>query len=167
MKVNEETLRNQIRKSLLVKEYFRKSAAADKYSGFNLRGKQGGGRKGSLPDISNVEFESVGNSSAVSAAQSEKTFWGNGEKKENANTEEINQKLNDYWDASAYKPSGDPWSEPWSAAFMSYVMQKAGVNFKSPAHTTWATKALENRKSTIRKTRRFCQSRNLCSFFTE
>jgi hypothetical protein len=34
---------------------------------------------------------------------------------------------------------------------MSYVMQKAGVNFKSPAHTTWATKALENRKALSEK----------------
>ena len=106
---------------------------------------------GSIGSFEGVEFESVPSSSSAKIAMGELSFWKDGKRKESQNDEETNDKLKKYWQDANYAFSGNPWSAPWSAAFISHVMKKAGEasSFSSAAHTTWATRALKNRNKIL------------------
>jgi len=115
------------------------------------------GVKGSIGSLEGVEFESVPNSNSAKIAMGELSFWKDGKRKESQNDEETNSKLKQYWEDASYALSGNPWSKPWSAAFISHVMKKAGEasSFSSAAHTTWANKALKNRNEIIENPEKF------------
>ena len=81
-------------------------------------------------------------------AKDEMIFWKNGLIKEGAATHR--QRLADYWRAAGIMnwPMQRMIDEPWSAAFISYVVKKAGAgsDFKyGPSHTVFWQAAKKNR----------------------
>lgn len=122
---------------------------------------------GSLKDL---KYVSLNNEKSADIALEEFDFWEKGKKKENKNDQETNDKLKSYWDAANYKyPSPNVWEEPWSAAFISFVMKNSNENdFPfSAAHTTWAKKALDNRKELAKDIEKFVGKEMLVLFRRE
>ena len=84
---------------------------------------------GEIESLVGLEFESVSNDQAAKIAIEEFATWKEGKLKEDQE--------------SKWKPT----ETAWSAAFISFVMKKSGDDFyNSAAHTTYATKALQNRQ---------------------
>lgn len=84
----------------------------------------------------------------VKLAEKEHKDWNFGKTKETSNS--MYKRLTDYWNSVGWDTSRwTPSSQPWSAAFISYVMQKAGAgkNFKSAVgHSDYIRDAVKNRK---------------------
>ena len=100
-----------------------------------------------IESLDGLEFESISNDQAATIAKSEFVTWKEGKLKEKE--KEAYPLLKKYWDdlgdwdESRWKPT----ETAWSAAFISCVMKASGDDFyNSAAHTTYATKALQNRK---------------------
>jgi hypothetical protein len=147
--ISEKFLRQIVRKSI-IKEKLR--GAFKPPSIRDLVGKKSSDQVG-LGDLKGFEFQSIPNKTAVENAKKELEFWENGSRKDNKNDKETNDKLNTYWSSANYNFKGNPWDEPWSAAFISHVMNDS--NFKSAAHTSWATKALQNRNDMIKDPQKY------------
>lgn len=149
MKVTEEQLRLLI-KSALIQEA-KMSRRSIKGSSIKVGDDfESSNKIEDLPSLSGIQFKTVSKETPADKASEELSFWAGGDRKESENSEDSNQKLKDYWDAAKYQhPKPNLWSEPWSAAFISFIMKEGGISdFPfSGAHTTWATKALENRKA--------------------
>ena len=108
------------------------------------------GDSGTAGSLKGIKYVSVPNRQAAQNAMLEFSTWKNGKLKEGE--KEAYSILKKYWDGLGDWPEGrwKPTTTPWSAAFISYVMKKSGDDFyNSAAHTTYATKALQNRKKLI------------------
>lgn len=151
MKISEKHLRSLIRNMYLNESTVYRAVDS---SSSKITSKTSGGSVGSFEGIN---FESVPNSNSAKIAAGELSFWKDGKRKESQNDEETNSKLKQYWKDANFALSGNPWSKPWSAAFISHVMKKAGeaASFSSAAHTTWATRALKNRNKIIENPEEF------------
>ena len=91
----------------------------------------------------NFKYVSIPNDAAANRAVAEMSDWS-GKKEDNPSAKD---KLKTYWNNIKDIFKQDPETsiskkEPWSAAFVSYVMQDPF--FKSPAHITWKNKAEKN-----------------------
>tara|TARA_R110002153_G_scaffold54854_2_gene152525 strand:+ start:2924 stop:3592 length:669 start_codon:yes stop_codon:yes gene_type:complete len=85
----------------------------------------------------------------IDVTNQEHEHWGNGTIRERDPS--MYQRLKDYWDTVGWSESrwSPPQKEPWSAAFISYVMKKAGAgdDFKYDAsHSTYIRQAVKNKK---------------------
>lgn len=150
MNVTEEQLRLLIKSALLSEAQMSKRKLSTTQLSSRSTSSSTNDSVSDIGSLSDLKFSTVSNDAAVKKANKELTFWDEGKRKENQNDDETNKKLKAYWDAANYNyPKPNVWDEPWSAAFISYVMKEGGVSdFPfSAAHTTWATKALENRKA--------------------
>ena len=83
---------------------------------------------------------------ATKVAREELAKWGDGSVKEH-DPKTVNE-LRKYW-SSVGLDYDNMKSEPWSAAFLSYVIQQAGAKdtFKySPSHSVYIREAIQNKK---------------------
>jgi len=85
----------------------------------------------------------------VSIAEKEHADWNFGKKKETSNS--MFDRLSSYWKSVGWGTNRwTPSSVPWSAAFISFVMQKAGAGSKfksSSSHSKYIVDAVKNRKN--------------------
>lgn len=84
---------------------------------------------------------------AVRIAKKEWDKWNKDGKIKEHNSKTIDE-LNEYWKSVGRTYEGMKY-QPWSAAFISYVMKNAGLgdNFKySAMHSTYITKSIQNEK---------------------
>ena len=93
--------------------------------------------------------KSVFKTKLISLANLEHEAWGFGKIKE-GNKDTI-QRLRNYWqDGAGIKANDDFYvNEPWSSAFISYLMKNAGAGdeFKyNSSHSQYITEAIKNRK---------------------
>ena len=105
---------------------------------------------GTVGSLKGIKYVSVPNRQAAQNAMLEFSAWKNGRLKEKK--KEAYPLLKKYWDDLGDWPESrwKPTETAWSAAFISYVMKKSGDDFyNSAAHTTYATKALQNRNKLI------------------
>ena len=84
---------------------------------------------------------------AARIALGELTFWGNGTRVENEPG--VQARLLQYWQATpGPPPAGEArWRDPWSAAFVSSVLRRAGAGTWFPyarAHRTYVHRAVRN-----------------------
>ncbi len=94
----------------------------------------------------NFKYVSIPNEQAARKAESEMALWSGKKETEPA----VKDKLKAYWSNIKDIFSQDPETSirkgvPWSAAFISYVMNDPF--FKSAAHITWKNKAEKNTKA--------------------
>tara|TARA_R110002153_G_scaffold146585_2_gene297899 strand:+ start:790 stop:1470 length:681 start_codon:yes stop_codon:yes gene_type:complete len=137
MLLNEAKIRDLIREAL--------SAISNDRSNSSSRATVDVG--GEIESLVGLEFESVSNDQAAKIAIEEFATWKEGKLKEDQ--EEAYPLLKKYWDGLGDWPESrwKPTETAWSAAFISFVMKKSGDDFyNSAAHTTYATKALQNRQ---------------------
>jgi hypothetical protein len=93
-----------------------------------------------------IKGKKIVSSKAVSLAEKEKKKWGNGNIKEH--DPKTLKELKDYWKSVGLTYEGMK-NEAWSAAFISYIMKKAGAkdSFKySPSHSVYIVDAIKNKK---------------------
>lgn len=85
----------------------------------------------------------------VKVAEKENSDWNFGKTKETASS--MYDRLVTYWNSVGWaEDRWTPTSVPWSSAFISYAMRKAGAkdNFKySSSHSTYIREAIKNRKA--------------------
>lgn len=77
-------------------------------------------------------------------------MWGRGDVKEHQNR--MKAALSDYWDAAGAPNYGA--SQPWSAAFISWLFKTAGAGERFPysaSHSTYIRQAVSNRKAGIKR----------------
>ena len=145
MIIREEHIRRLVRTKL--EETLRKSVRAKAKS----KKRQSSDNTGTQGSLEGIKYTSVPNNQAAQIALSEFSTWKNGKLKEDE--KEAYPILKKYWDGLGGWPESrwNPTGTAWSAAFISYCMKKAGDNFyDSAAHTTYATKALENRNKLLK-----------------
>jgi len=88
---------------------------------------------------------------AIDIAQSEFDAWNAGGTQRKEGDSSVYENLKKYWQEGAdmFWTKTKMINEAWSAAFISYVMKKAGAgdNFKySPSHSVYIRDAIKNRK---------------------
>lgn len=88
---------------------------------------------------------------AISIAQSEYEEWNKDGKKRKESDSSMYDNIKDYWQegAETFWSKSKMINEAWSAAFISYVMKRAGagINFKySPSHSVYIRDAIKNKK---------------------
>ncbi len=144
MIIREEQIRRIIKDRLI--ETLRKSVRVS-----TRRQSRSSSDDGSVGSLAGVKFTSVPNEKAAQFAKDEFKLWKNGTLKESE--KEAYPILKKYWDDLGGWPEGrwKPTETAWSAAFISYVMKKSGDDFyNSAAHSTYATKALQNRNKLVK-----------------
>ena len=84
----------------------------------------------------------------IDVTNSEWEYWDYGKTKETASS--MYSRLKDYWSNVGWSENRwTPTSEPWSAAFISYVMKKAGAGndfVYNASHSKYIRDAIKNRK---------------------
>jgi len=142
MIIDEKNIREIIRNSLIKEIGFRgaKSSASSSSSSSNFQEDEKLGEEGTHL---NFKYVSIPNEQAARKAESELAIWAG--KKEQDPT--VKEKLSAYWSNIKDIFKQDPEvsikkREPWSAAFISYVMNDPF--FRSSAHITWKNKAEKN-----------------------
>ena len=145
MIIDEKHIRDLIRNSLIkeigfsgIKGSSSSSSSSDSSSDF-----QEDQKSGEEGTHLNFKYVSIPNEQAAKKAESEMAMWG-GKKENDPN---VKAKLTDYWSniKDIFKQDPDvsiSKREPWSAAFISYVMNDPF--FRSSAHITWKNKAEKN-----------------------
>lgn len=86
---------------------------------------------------------------AVMAAQEEFSKWNKKGEKILEHDIRTVDKLDDYWKSTGHSYNGMR-TQPWSAAFISYVMKKSGAGKAFPystSHSVYIRKAIENKKN--------------------
>ncbi len=87
---------------------------------------------------------SGGRRRAVRAALKEYKFWNKGKTKESDSS--VRARLSRYWENAGAPDYG--YAQPWSAAWISHVMEQAGMGDrfpKSPTHHTYIRQAVKSR----------------------
>lgn len=151
MILTENKLRSIIRKSL--KEFKLKSFSGS--AGFKSDSSKKG--KSETYTLDGVEFESFHNQEAVKRAEKEYSEMGG--KKEGDKF--ARSMINKYWKYLGLDPKTME-DKPWSAAFISYVMQDE--NIKDAAHSTWKKKAEENTKKVMNNPEKFIDKEMYVAF---
>lgn len=142
MIIDEKHIREIIRNSLIKEIGFSgiKSSASSSSSSSDFQEDEKLGEEGAYL---NFKYVSIPNEQAARKAESEMAAWAG--KKEKDPT--VKEKLKSYWEniKDIFKQEPEvsiSKSEPWSAAFISYVMNDPF--FRSSAHITWKNKAEKN-----------------------
>ena len=145
MIIDEKHIREIIRNSLIKEIGFSgiKSSASSSSSSSSSSDFQEDEKLGEEGAHLNFKYVSIPNEQAARKAESEMAAWAG--KKEKDPT--VKEKLTAYWSNIKDIFKQDPEvsinkSEPWSAAFISYVMNDPF--FRSSAHITWKNKAEKN-----------------------
>lgn len=149
MIIDEKQIRNIIRNSLIKEIGFSniKNKSSNSSSSFrdeeSEESKNLEGTEGTEGTHLNFKYVSIPNEQAARKAESEMATWS-GKKEQDPS---VKEKLKDYWTNIKDIFTQDPEvsinkKEPWSAAFISYVMNDPF--FKGSAHIAWKNKAEKN-----------------------